>query len=69
MTRNLMRMSRPLSVAVAGSSKSEVICPKYMRKKGKVMPARIEARVPAAIKYFSLRLLNLKMVRNPVFYY
>ena len=52
-----------------GSSKREVICPKYIRKKGKVMPAIIEARVPAAMKYFSLRLLNLKIVRNPVFYY
>ena len=56
-------------MAVAGSSKREVICPKYIRKKGKVMPAIIEARVPAAMKYFSLRLLNLKIVRNPVFYY
>ena len=65
--RNLKKMSRPFSVAVSGSLNNYVICPKYMRKKGKVMPAKMDARVPTTMKYFYFLSLNLKMERKPTF--
>jgi len=52
MMTNLIIMFNPLSIAFYGSTKMEVICPKYMRKKGKVSPAIIEEIAPTVMYIF-----------------
>lgn len=49
MTKNSNSIYLPFSSEVLISVKMSVICPKYIKKKGKVMPAKMEVTVPIAI--------------------
>ena len=69
MMRNFVKTSKPLSTAWSLSSKRSVICPKNMRKKGKVSPASMEVNVPTAIYIFSVLSAYLKMERKVIFSY
>jgi hypothetical protein len=63
---NFVNRLNPLSIACYLMTSRSVICPKNMRKNGKVIPARIDAPVPMTMYNFSLELEKAKIERNVI---